>query len=264
MRAKAEELLYYLLWFSDKLTSPTFRNLTDSFETWASRNGLRQRLRRLEAQQMIERMRGPATKRIYRLSKKGRLHALGGRDPQANWDAGWDGRWRFVVFDIAEVDNAARVLLRRALRSESFGMLQKSVWITPRPLPAGILKLCGNGDDLGAITTLEGRPTAGESNCDIVSHAWDFKGINRRYRDLIRTLGQFPERGIRREPERLQSWAARERDAWMEAVSHDPLLPSLLLPRGYLGKKAWEKRKHVFAHASKRVAMLRIDPGNKS
>ncbi len=264
MQAKTEELLYYLLWFSDKLMSPTFRNLTDSFEMWAYRNGLLQRLRRLEAQQLVERMRGPATKRIYRLSRKGRLHALGGRDPLASWDTSWDGGWRFVVFDIPEADSAARVALRRALRGESFGMLQKSVWITPRPLPPTIIKLCGEGDDLGAITTLEGEPIAGESDGDIVSHAWNFKDIDRRYRSLIRVLGKFPERRTRGDAARLRSWAAREREAWMAAVSNDPLLPSALLPRGYLGKKAWEKRKRVFAQARTRAEAIHIDPVQES
>ena len=32
MRPKTEELLYYLLWACDTLTSPLFRNMTGSFE----------------------------------------------------------------------------------------------------------------------------------------------------------------------------------------------------------------------------------------
>jgi hypothetical protein len=40
MRAKTEELLYMLLWASEMLWHPTFRNFTESFEDWAYRNGL--------------------------------------------------------------------------------------------------------------------------------------------------------------------------------------------------------------------------------
>jgi hypothetical protein len=56
MKAKTEELLYLLLWSTDQLMRPTFRNLTDSFETWAYRNGLFQELARLERRHLLERL----------------------------------------------------------------------------------------------------------------------------------------------------------------------------------------------------------------
>ena len=39
VQPKTEELLNLLLWSTDQLMNPSFRNLTDSFETWAYRNG---------------------------------------------------------------------------------------------------------------------------------------------------------------------------------------------------------------------------------
>ena len=43
----------------------------------------------------------------------------------------WDGKWRVVVFDVAEGRRAARDLLRRNLKSFGFLCLQKSVWVFP-------------------------------------------------------------------------------------------------------------------------------------
>jgi len=55
MRAKTEELLYFLLWTAETISRPTWRNMTGSFEGWAYRKGLFRQLQRLENQQWLER-----------------------------------------------------------------------------------------------------------------------------------------------------------------------------------------------------------------
>lgn len=45
----------------------------------------------------------------------------------------WDGRWRFVMFDIPETKNMARKALVSKLRAFGFLKLQKSVWVFPYP-----------------------------------------------------------------------------------------------------------------------------------
>ena len=88
------------LWSADRLMRPTFRNLTDSYESWAYRKGLLRRIALLEKQRLIERDPVRPDDRLYRLTWQGRLHALGGRDPLARWSREWDGRWRLVLFDV--------------------------------------------------------------------------------------------------------------------------------------------------------------------
>jgi hypothetical protein len=39
----------------------------------------------------------------------------------------------------------------------------------------------------------------------------------------------------------LLRWAATEREAWLEAVINDPLLPGRILPSDYLGPQAWRR-----------------------
>src|SRR5437867_5761433 len=101
MQSKTEELLYLLLWTCEGLVRPTFRNLTDSFESWAYRNGFNRQLTELERRTLVESSpRGhESSDRVLRLTEAGRLHALGGRDPEACWLQNWDGIWRLVLFD---------------------------------------------------------------------------------------------------------------------------------------------------------------------
>ncbi|MFH1854992.1 MAG: hypothetical protein ABH810_01105 [bacterium] len=43
----------------------------------------------------------------------------------------WDGKWKFVIFDIPEKSRIARDVLRRKLKEIGFVQLQKSVWVSP-------------------------------------------------------------------------------------------------------------------------------------
>ncbi len=45
--------------------------------------------------------------------------------------AKWDGRWRMVIFDIAEARKGHRHLLRKTLVEIGFERLQDSVWVFP-------------------------------------------------------------------------------------------------------------------------------------
>src|SRR5438093_13557330 len=92
MQPKTEEFLNPLLWSADILARPTFRNLTDSYESWAYRNGLMRQVATLQEQQLLERDASTATDRLYRLTAQGRLHVLGGRDPEERWARRWDGQ----------------------------------------------------------------------------------------------------------------------------------------------------------------------------
>ena len=85
MKAKTEELLYHLLWTCQMLSRPTWRNMTESFEGWAYRNGLLVQMGRLEQRKWVTRKSRERSDRTYRLSAQGRLHALGGRDPEERW-----------------------------------------------------------------------------------------------------------------------------------------------------------------------------------
>lgn len=259
MQPKTQELLNFLLWSAQRLTRPTFRNLTDSYESWAYRNGLLPQVDGLERRQLIERDLRVRGDRVYRLTEQGRLLALGGRDPQMQWTREWDGRWRMVLFDIPVERNGHRERLRRYLRTRAFGCLQGSVWITPDPLGTECGILAGGQVDVGSLLLLEARPAAGESDGEIVEGAWHFGEINRRYTQHLEVLERYPSGRILTTDaaQAMRGWAAEERAAWLAAVHLDPLLPEPLLPRNYLGRRAWERRQEVLERAGERVRDFR-------
>lgn len=262
MKPKTEQFLYYLLWSADQLMRPTFRNLNDSFETWAYRNGFLRQIEQLQRQRLIERRDPKSDERIYRLTAQGRLRALGGRDPVARWSRSWDGRWRLVLFDVPIAKNRLRSQLRRFLRENGFGYLQKSVWITPDPMTEEIEELREGIIDVESFIVLEARPCSGESNSDIVTGAWNFDQVNRLYQKHLEILSEKPKvrDGDRPHAMRLRIWGESERAAWKEAIAYDPLLPQGLLPRGYLGQRAWRERVTILRQAGydlKRLQMTR-------
>jgi hypothetical protein len=65
------------------------------------------------------------------------------------------------------------------------------------------------------------------------------------------------DRAARSEICHLQSSAAwrsaTEREAWLAAVTNDPLLPGRILPSDYLGQPAWRRRVEVLRDASRQL-----------
>lgn len=255
MKPRTEEFLYFLLWNAEKLTNPTFRNLTDSFESWAYRSGLFRQIQQLEARKLLEREPNAGTAAVYRLSERGRLVALGGFDPPAEWNRTWDRQWRLVVFDFPETEASARARLRFFLRNNRFGCLQKSVWISPDPLNQVTKQLSAAAKDVKLILTLEARPAASEDDRSIVKSAWNFNFVNGLYDECLRIFRKIPKvkPNDANSLLQLQQWGELERSAWRRAISADPLLPEPLLPEGYLGKQAWNERVLVLAEAARLI-----------
>ena len=255
MQPRTEEFLNFLLWSADLLARPTFRNLTDSYESWAYRNGLMRQAATLEQQQLLERDANAPDDRLYRLSEQGRLHVLGGRDPEERWARAWDGQWRLVLFDVPTEQNTQRERLRRYLRDKGFGYLQNSVWITPDPLTKERQILGGGKINVESLLLLEARPCAGESDAEIVTGAWDFERINSRYTRHLKILNDRPVGALLNDAaaKSLRRWAAMELEAWLEAVTNDPLLPGRILPSDYLGQQAWRRRVEVLREAGRQL-----------
>lgn len=263
MQPKTEEFLNMLLWSLDTAMRPTFRNLSESYEGWAYRKGMLRQADTLARRGYLEWRSGGATdERVYRLSERGRLHALGGRDPDHEWHRPWDGYWRMVLFDIGEEQAAQRDRLRRYLRSQGFGYLQHSVWIAAHPLDNEKQSLAGLSANVESLILLEARPVAGESDQEIVRGAWDFGAINKCYAKHLEILEARPRESVLSPgaARKLKDWAKHERSAWLEAVATDPLLPRSLWPSGYLGPRAWQRRQKEFRSIGK--ILSRFNPEN--
>jgi phenylacetic acid degradation operon negative regulatory protein len=268
MRSKTGDFLNGMLWLLSVATRPTMRNMMGGYESWAYSTGWERQLDALEASGHVESrtMGADSQNRVYRLSAKGRVAALGGRDPEACWARSWDGMWRMVLFDIPEIRGAERWKLRRYLRSREFGCLQNSVWISPHPVELERSILEKGKIHAESFMVLEGRPAAGESDMDLVEGAWDFEEINKRYQGFEEVLLEVPKLKLRNESAavELRDWWRREREAWIDAVSIDPLLPRALWPEGYRGEIAWQARVKCLGRAAKKALDFRLPVGDST
>src|SRR3989338_10920333 len=78
---------------------------------------------------------------IEKIEKEGKIYiritSLGTKMTQRDFpllclqNKPWDGRWRIVMFDVAEVQKRKRDYLREKLKELGFGMLQEYVFLSP-------------------------------------------------------------------------------------------------------------------------------------
>lgn len=60
--------------------------------------------------------------------------------PIANLIRKWNRKWVLVIFDIEEKSRKTRNMLRNKLKNLGFGLLQKSIWVTPLPIARELLE----------------------------------------------------------------------------------------------------------------------------
>jgi DNA-binding transcriptional regulator PaaX len=254
MKAKTKLMLYMLSWQAEKVMSPSFRNLTEGFESWAYRSGFLRQIQRLEAEGFLERHPEAGVKDPFlRLTEAGLSVAKGGRDPEKLWKRKWDGCWRMFLFDIPREEAALRQRMLKALRGSGCGCLQGSVWVAcdlPKALRPFTKPSAANPSSLMVIET---RKTPKLTSENIVEEAWDFSRIEDLYFKLVTHLKQFPAAG---DADMLYQWAETEYALWMDICSTDPFLPEALWPVGYDGPRAVTFRREVLAQAADRAVTL--------
>ena len=178
--------------------------------------------------------------------------------PHKAWGARWDGLWRVLVYDIDERERRFRDGLRRALRAQRLGCLQQSVWVSPRdirPIYAD-LQTAINIDSVACL--FEARTVLGRAGRDVVDLAWDFDGLAERQRSYIAagegTLDRLSSG--RMEAGEAASLARAEMAHYLHAMSSDPLLPSKLLPPGYMGRTVYDLHLKIMKALAPRLSDL--------
>jgi DNA-binding transcriptional regulator PaaX len=213
----------------------------------STRSGRVQRqLARLEASGRISAAdAGALDERLLRLTETARLDLLGGVDPEVQWSRPWDGLWRIVAFDVPEARTALRTRLRRRLHEHKFGWLQNSVWINPHPVDLFQEVAGEDGIDPESLVYFDAQPRGGENQAALVNGAWDFARLAKDYAGYMEILRIRPKRGGTGATAWFR-WLEAEHRAWRQIARRDPFLPAMLLPRGYLGQRAWAARKEAF------------------
>ncbi len=96
---------------------------------------IRKTLRNLEQQKLVQMKVDALGKEVAVLTPAGesllaryRLKTMAPPTRKA-----WDGKWRFVSFDVPEHERQTRDQLRAMLRHLGFAYVQRSLWVSPHP-----------------------------------------------------------------------------------------------------------------------------------
>ena len=265
MKASTELFLWQLYWVAESVLRPGFFRWTQSFESWAYQRGILRQLQRLEAEAFLERQLGGRGDRIYRLTPKGRLAALGGKDPEELWWRQWDRRWRLLMFDMPATPARPRQKLRRFLREHGLGCLQGSVWVSPDSLEPIRKQLKGDRHP-ASLLLFEGTATGGEKDREIVADAWDFEAIDVAWSYCENSINNGKKflKTSQPDADTFRTWIEWDFYHWRRVLEIDPFLPGTLQPKRYRGPKIWTKRKKLYFALAQKIRENGFKPNDDS
>ncbi len=250
MNVDYAEILDTFLWGMDTLTNPTFGNLVGGYGEYDARRRS-QLLRRMQEAKLIE-WTGRGTRATFTITATG-LKRAAVTNPRGDWDRPWDGAWRVVTFDVPEVRRKDRVRLWQALRARKLGLLQRSVWIWPRPVESMLLEIIRAEGVPECFCGFETRRVFLCTDAEVVESAWDFEEITRRQQSYLKhSVANIASLNAARDFAKLVTVARVERQAYQYAFSVDPLLPRELWPKPYRGASAQAKHEEFRAALRRR------------
>ncbi len=160
----------------------------------------------------------------------------------------WDKKWRITIFDIEEVNRKLRDNLRRKLKELGFGMLQKSVFISPHDILQDFSEFITYLGLEQAVYVFETSKLAVGSTKELANKVWNLDSLNERYRKVIEKGREIQNRHLTKAHDRskmlngLKNKEEEEkrklRSQYLEIALKDPFLPEELLPSEWFGKKA--------------------------
>lgn len=182
-------------------------------------------------------------KAYLRLTPVGKTKAY--RDfPMLKLTKKWNKHWVIVIFDIEEKSKAVRDRLRNKLKGLGFGMLQKSIWVTPLAIGEDmkeVIESIGLSEDAYVMEVsgfIFGDPK------ELVRRIWNLDKLEETYirlKDRIDTVNQL----LKKNSDRLNKREAKLRKssyrydltrkkreqmrAYLEFVANFPPLPKELL-----------------------------------
>lgn len=158
----------------------------------------------------------------------------------------WDGKWRVVIFDIEEVNRNARDDLRKKLKELGFGMIQKSVFISPHNVIKDMLEFIENMGLNDVVYTFEASNLATGDVKELANRIWNLDTLNQKYKEIIGkiedshlTITHDRVKMLNDENKKNKARLVRElREKYLLIALRDPFLPKDLLPSDWFGYEA--------------------------
>lgn len=157
----------------------------------------------------------------------------------------WDKKWRVTIFDIEEINRKLRDNLRQKLKELGFGMLQKSVFISPHDILqdfSEFIKYHGLEEVVYVFTT--SNLTIGDVKA-MANKVWKLQDLNDKYRKVMEKGKEIQNRHLTDSHDRGKMLndkgeeQMRElKNEYLRIVLSDPFLPQELLSLDWVGKEA--------------------------
>lgn len=194
---------------------------------------------------------------ILQLSEKGKEQLSGIHTPEKFWKKNWNGIWYILIYDVPEKDRGYRDNLRSFLERMRMGCLQKSVWVTPFDIRPEYDDLANAAEIQQYSFLFEATTVLGRSAQDIVSSAWGWERLAEAqswYCEVCAENLQWLKTAHVSE-DMLLALAREELSAYTVAMEDDPLLPSVLWPRDYLGEKIYSLHRRITAELAVKLSI---------
>ena len=142
----------------------------------------------------------------------------------------WDGYWRIIAYDIPEKYKKTRHLLQQELQTLGFGMMQKSIYISPHDLAEDIQEYLESNHLSDFAFVSVAKRIFGKSNRALAWEVWNLEKLEERYEEWIENSQIFRQKENRdfQDFKKLQ-------DDFIFLLQKDPFLPKSLLPDNWIG-----------------------------
>ena len=133
----------------------------------------------------------------------------------------WDGKWRIVMFDIAEKYRGMRTVLRRFLVLLGFRQFQRSLWMSAFDVSREVREflVAARLDEMAYL--LEVDKFVGLEAMQLAEKLWNLEKLEQGYE------------GLAMECSRAERLVKAHRVMLERLIFSDPLLPKKLLPKGF-------------------------------
>ncbi len=224
-------LFLTLCGFGKSRTSVGANQMFDEATAWLhdfNYKTIKNALLQLKHQQYISYSR-KSIKEAIEITEEGKQRLLD-LIPQYRRKRSWNGRIYVITYDIPTTHNHHRNFFRSFLRRLGCAMLQESVWITLYDPRKAIKEFCNDYDLSGVVIVSDMGKDAVIGDTNIRSLIWSLyklDTINRRYATYI---------GRHKDVKKPHPIVAT---SYLAILRDDPQLPHALLPKDWLGEKAY-------------------------
>ena len=145
----------------------------------------------------------------------------------------WDGYWRIIAYDVPEKYKKTRYLLQQELQTLGFGMMQKSIYISPHDLAEDIQEYLESNHLSDFAFVSVAKRIFGKSNRVLAWEVWNLEKLEEKYEEWIENSQIFRQKKNRdfQDFKKLQ-------DDFIFLLQKDPFLPKSLLPDSWIGPMA--------------------------